>query len=827
MLTFLRLFNFSLYKNSWLIFLFFPMISVFSQTKIIEDSIVKVPKVLRISEIPNFDLKTRKLINDINNLVENKSQLNTIEESIVLYDSLLNVKLFLLRDTVINLNLDKLDRIEDQITIYKNKTVPWTKEISSWKSQSQKISDRLNFDSQTWEITSDSIISEENKLLEIDSTNIEVLGQLKIKVDSELIELNKSKVVFTSWNDQLNKVDHSLLASLAMLKEAFSLITEKRNKSLDNIWIPEYNAIWKMNLDIDTTENEINTKDQLSSKLDLIKRYIESNTDFYYTLLFSFLFILGLIIYIRLKSKQLYDSDTQELIKDNMVVKYPVFSSFIILNFVIFLFMDIPAELESLILLLSIIPFSVLLWKLNYENKLINTFLFAASCLVFIFLPTLSDQPVKLRYALLIINLIALILLLLLKNKKELIAKENSYWLGTLPFLISLFIFLSGIAFIANIIGSVQLSLILIRTIIGTIIVFMIIKESVRLFESFLYLFLMGPLYKYSNILKEDSELVLKSIHKVLKIIAFFLWIYVILDLLKIRKTIFTSFMNFINSPLQVGALSISLGNIISFFLILQVSIWISQFIRYFLDKEVYPRTHLSTGVSSTFSLMIKYSLTFFGFLIALFGAGIEISKVAVGIGALGVGIGFGLQNIINNFVSGIILALERPIKIGDKVKVDDIEGEVKDIGLRASQIRTWDGSDVLVPNGYLISGKLTNYTFSDNKRRLNIKVNLSTDADIQKASQIILQTASQVPKVLKQPAPYLNFEGIKKGKSIITAYAWIKDYSNGISTGTDLKIAIYDALRKEGFEISIPVLDVQVKQNKKSLKSSDDKLKS
>jgi len=220
---------------------------------------------------------------------------------------------------------------------------------------------------------------------------------------------------------------------------------------------------------------------------------------------------------------------------------------------------------------------------------------------------------------------------------------------------------------------------------------------------------------------------------------------------------------------------------------------------------------------------MIKYSLTFFGFLIALFGAGIEISKVAVGIGALGVGIGFGLQNIINNFVSGIILALERPIKIGDIVKVDDIEGEVKDIGLRASQIRTWDGSDVLVPNGYLISGKLTNYTFSDNKRRLNLEINLSATADIQKASKIILQAASKVPKVLNKPAPYLNFEGINDGRSVIVAYAWIKDYSNGISIGTDLKIAVYEALRKEGFEISLPVLDLQLKQSNKPLKTTDD----
>ena len=826
MLTFLRLFNFSLHKNSWLIFLLFPMIAV-SQAQIMEDSIVKAPKVLAISEIQNYDLKTKNLIDDINDLVGNKSKLKNITENIVLYDSLLNNKLLLLRDTVVNLNLDKLDRIEDQINIYKNKTTPWTEEISHWKNQTTSISTQLNFDSQTWQITFDSIISTENRLLETDSIQKETLQPVKEKVKSELDELNKVKVIFSSWNDELNEVDQSLLSSSEIIKEAISLISSKRNKSLDNIWIPEYDVIWKMNSDLNIAKNKVDPKEQFNTKLELVKRYITSNTSFYYTLLFSFLFILGLIIYIRLKSKRLYDSETQELIKNNMVVRYPVFSSFIILNFVVFLFMDFPAELESLILLLSIIPFSILLWKLNYENKLINISLFIVSCLIFMLLPILSEQPVKLRYTLLIINIITITMLWFVQNKKEIIAKENTYWLGTLPFLISLFIFLSGIAFIANIIGSVQLSLIITRTIIGTIIVFMIIKESVTLLESFFYLFLMGPLYKYSNILKEDNDLVLKSIHKVLKIIAFILWIYIILDLLKIRKTIFASFMNFINSPLKVGALSISLGNIISFFLILQVSIWISQFIRYFLDKEVYPRTHLSAGVSSTFSLMIKYSITFFGFLIALFGAGIEISKVAVGIGALGVGIGFGLQNIINNFVSGIILALERPIKIGDKVKVDDIEGEVKDIGLRASQIRTWDGSDVLVPNGYLISGKLTNYTFSDNKRRLNLKVNISADADIQKASKIILQAASQVPKVLKKPAPYLNFEGIKKGKSIITAYAWIKDYSNGFAVGTELKIAIYEALRKEGMEISIPILDVQVKQGKNSLKSPDDEIKS
>jgi len=171
------------------------------------------------------------------------------------------------------------------------------------------------------------------------------------------------------------------------------------------------------------------------------------------------------------------------------------------------------------------------------------------------------------------------------------------------------------------------------------------------------------------------------------------------------------------------------------------------------------------------------------------------------------------LQNIVNNFISGIILALERPIKIGDIVKVDEIEGVVQDIGLRASQIRTWQGADVLVPNGYLVSGNLTNWTFSDNRRRLDVEVRLPVGADITKASQVILKATASVPKIMKKPGPYLNFEGINEGTSVIRAYGWINNYNDGISTGTALKIAVYDELKKAGFEISIPKMDIQVNQ--------------
>ena len=323
----------------------------------------------------------------------------------------------------------------------------------------------------------------------------------------------------------------------------------------------------------------------------------------------------------------------------------------------------------------------------------------------------------------------------------------------------------------------------------------------------------MGPLFSVSNILKNDGDEVLNRINNVLKNIAYLFWFYIILDLLKIRKSFVTAILDFISTPLVIGELSISLGNVLAFFIIFQISIWISKFIRYFLDKEIYPRTKISIGAASTFSLLIKYAITFLGFLFALFAAGVELSKVAVGIGALGIGIGFGLKNIVNNFVSGIILAIERPIKIGDIVKVDEVEGVVKDIGLRASQIRTWDGSDVLVPNDSLISGKLTNRTFNDRRRRLEIELQLGMDIDAKLVMDLAINSAKTISELMKDPGPYVNYIGIIDGKSIFKVYGWINDYSIGMSVGADFKIAVYKALKEEGIEMSAPVIDVKYEQ--------------
>ena len=570
-------------------------------------------------------------------------------------------KLLLLRDTLSYFNLDQLDKLEDRISLYKNRVDLWQARIEAWREETTKSKSQIKFDAEIWKITSDSIISRDSKTADVDSVRLETLNRVEQQVTSNINNLEAIKNELILWDEDLNNIENAISVSQGELNEAFSLISIKKSKSIDNIWIPEYGPIWELGSDKKSEVSSISIQEQYEAKKAIVKRFVSENNEIYYLLVFNFVLIFSVILFLNIKAKKLFASNSSFLQKGNTVLKYPFWSSMIILSFVIFLFFDIPIELKYIVFFLLIIPFCILIWERNSKTKVYDILFFITFSIVIVALPIINENLFTLRYALIFINLILFGVLLFLKSKKDLIEQENTYWLGTLPFLINVFIIFSIVAFATNIIGSVQLSLLLTQTTLGTLISFVIIKEAVLLVQSFLYLLLMGPLFRFSNILKDDAEEVLSSLDRILRNIAFLFWFYIILDLLKIRKSFIDAIMNFINTPLEVGTLSISLGNVLAFFIILQISIWLSKFVRYFLDKEIYPRTNVSIGVASTFSLLIKYSITFIGFLFALFGAGVELSKLAVGFGALGIGVGFGLKNIINNFVSGIILRCYSP----------------------------------------------------------------------------------------------------------------------------------------------------------------------
>ena len=161
-------------------------------------------------------------------------------------------------------------------------------------------------------------------------------------------------------------------------------------------------------------------------------------------------------------------------------------------------------------------------------------------------------------------------------------------------------------------------------------------------------------------------------------------------------------------------------------------------------------------------------------------------------------GIGFGLQNIINNFVSGLILLFERPIKIGDVIEVGGNMGEVRRIGIRASVIRTLDGSEIIVPNGSFISGQVTNWTFSDRQRAAEVSVSVAGDTDSQRVTELLKRTAAAHPGVAREPSPQVYVMNFSAGAVTFQLRAWTDRQEDWARLRSDLSLAVKDALARE-----------------------------
>ena len=785
-----------------------------AQQIVTADTIPLVPKILKGSEISEYDQKTRQLVAEVRKLMENRTELESLRKTLKQDDSLIMVELNLLRDTLFVFSLDQLDKFETDVVVYNNKIEPWIKTISDWREDTDQFKKDMEFDLEVWNLTSDSIQSETRKLKDADSTTIRTLNRIEEQLQYNITRLSTLEEDFGNWERDLLDTENSLTLARSELSDVSELINQKKGDYIYNIWVPEYDPIWVKVSDSSKVNYLEGLKLRYQQAIHRSKRFSKDNSGFYSRLVFSFILLLSLIFFMRKRVGDLFREHPEIAVEDNVVLSYPVISALVIFVYSFFILYEVPAQIRYLVFLFSIIPFGFLLWRLKSLIKVRYIVFFVIFSLIFIYISVFSEASRQMRFTMIFINLLCIYFLLDLRKDKELIAGENKYWLGTLPGLIPIFMFFNVMSILANVIGSVQLSLVLTRTVLGTFLAYIVIKESVKLIQSFLYLLIVGPLFRISNIIKEDSQKILNWLEKLARIASYAYWIYLVLGFLKIQDSLFTGVMDFITTPLEVGEVSISLADVLIFYIIIQISIWISRFIRYFLDKEVYPRTHLDKGVASTVSVMIRYTFAFLGFILALAAAGVNLNQVIVGLSALGIGIGFGLQNIVNNFVSGIILALERPISIGDVVRVDDVEGVVRDIGLRASQIRTWDGADVLVPNGSLISGKLLNWTLSDRARRLNFDIRLPLDADIEKAIPIILKATNSVKEIVKNPAPAANYEGHVDGRSVIRVYGWISDINYFFSGGTAFRVAVFEALRKEGFEISLPVINVHMDEN-------------
>jgi len=298
---------------------------------------------------------------------------------------------------------------------------------------------------------------------------------------------------------------------------------------------------------------------------------------------------------------------------------------------------------------------------------------------------------------------------------------------------------------------------------------------------------------------------------RLLVVFACFLWFDLDLYLFTIRSNVVSTLQGMLQHPIGFGKVQVTLGGTLSLVLFLFFGYAIANIASFILGKILLPKLTLRGGMAYAISRFTYYVLLGALFIAGLVNTGLELNKFTVITGALGLGVGFGLQNIINNFASGLIILFERPIRIGDTVEIGEVSGIVRRIGARSSTILTAQGAEVILPNSNLLSNQVTNWTLSSTRRLVEIPVRVSYGTDPALALKLLMEIATSNPHVLAFPRPETLFLGFGESALNVELRFWAAQ-SVWFELKSQINMAILESFRNAGIEIPYPQRDLRVR---------------
>lgn len=287
--------------------------------------------------------------------------------------------------------------------------------------------------------------------------------------------------------------------------------------------------------------------------------------------------------------------------------------------------------------------------------------------------------------------------------------------------------------------------------------------------------------------------------------LAFLLWIVLTLQATGFLQQAVGWLLALWKASFDIGSLNVAVSDIVLFVLVLWTTYQLSRLSRFFLEEEIFSRVRLDRGLPYAVSTTVHYIILLSGLVLALTAIGVDMTKFTIVAGALTVGIGFGLQNIVNNFVSGLIVLFERPVKVGDTVEIDGIVGRVQHIGIRATVIHSTTGAEVIIPNGKLIADKVTNWTLSSQLRQIAVPVVTKPDINVTRLKATLVEVARWNKQVLESPEPEVLF--IKRGVDAFEfeLRVWTGDLDAWLKVRSDLISDINDALSNQDLPAQAP----------------------
>ena len=630
------------------------------------------------------------------------------------------------------------------------------------------------------------------------------ITNLKATISKTDSTLNQQRLVVANYQSRT----FNIIVKINEIEERM----QSQKRSLEKaLFQKETNFIWEPR-DFPKTERLIFIfRDSFKFNISIIRNYVNGNLSL---TIFLMLIILGLNYWIVRNLKKIRSQKefaTLILGRLRYTHKYPFLASLMVVLAVSpFFFPNPPISFFALLLVLLVSISGVFLktriGKNSYKIWLLLFFLFLFSVGSNLYWEVAYQE----RWHLLFFNLFGIFIgwkILELRHNEE--EELPSY----IKILGRLYIFSCSLSLLANILGRFSLakmigitSTLSLMHAISLLIFVIIIKEIIYI------------LIEVSR--KSEAEFtsiidfydIQKRVNILFSYLAIAIWGYYFLESLGVLDTVFDEIASFLTAPRNILNASFTFAQIAVFLLIVYIATFLANTISYIASiKDEQNTSNLRTKKLGSSILLIRLSVLIVGFLIAIAASGIPLDKIAIVLGALSVGIGFGLQTIVNNLVSGIILAFEKPIQIGDIIQVGTIEGTVKDIGIRASKIRNWEGAEVIIPNGDLLAQHLTNWTLSDKQRRVELTIGVAYDSDMDLVTSLIQEQLNS-EEILNAPPPRVLLQNFADNSVNFRVLFWVNDVDVWITIRDHVMRGIFKSFKENNIEIPFPQRDLHVK---------------
>jgi len=471
-----------------------------------------------------------------------------------------------------------------------------------------------------------------------------------------------------------------------------------------------------------------------------------------------------------------------------------------------------PLPLIGLAILVSFVPMLVLLPRLIQPRFRLLLYCVAGVYALNALIAWAGLSPTHKREIQFLVNVVVVLVFAFLTRSPRMFEGTVGSMHQARVFAIRLALVVLAVSLIANLFGYVKLSQFLGIVCVYSAFIAISMFTGVRVFTRLLLEGVDSAAAQQLAVVRLYRDSVIRWVPRVFHWTGLLIWLLVTVNLLGLSDWfagIFSSVLSFHIAGVGAG---VTFGGVIGFFLILLVGYAVSSAIRFLLREELLRRFHLARGVPELIASILHYLLLLLIFLLAINAGGVELNKFTVLTGALGVGVGFGLQNIVNNFISGLILQFERPIHVGDILDVDGTTGKVSRIGIRSSTVKTFQGAEVIIPNGNFISGKVINWTLSESMRRVELPVGIAYGSEPKVVTDLLNQAAIANEAVLTSPPPAVYFKEFGDSALNFELQFWVMQESNTVKVKSEVALAAMALLGEAGIEIPFPQRDLRLR---------------